>query len=63
VFNLVYKNNLASVAIWDRLGFQRAGLIPDAGRLKKADAPGEEYVDAIIFYKSFQMDTASSITE
>jgi len=56
VFNLVYKNNLASVAIWDRLGFQRVGLIPGAGKLKKADGSGEEYVDAIIFYKNFEQD-------
>ncbi|KAF8342920.1 uncharacterized protein EI90DRAFT_3143489 [Cantharellus anzutake] len=58
VFNLVYKNNLASLAIWDRLGFQRAGLIPGAGRLKKPDGSGEEYVDAIIFYKSFVQASA-----
>ncbi|PLW51254.1 hypothetical protein PCANC_04280 [Puccinia coronata f. sp. avenae] len=54
VFNLVYKNNLASIAIWDSLGFQRVGLIPKAGRLKSAPSDpdgqaneGEEYVDAI----------------
>ncbi|KAA1079313.1 hypothetical protein PGT21_007574 [Puccinia graminis f. sp. tritici] len=58
VFNLVYKNNLASIAIWDSLGFQRVGLIPNAGRLKSAtkNADGqsnedEEYVDAIVYWK------------
>jgi hypothetical protein len=42
--------------IWDSLGFQRAGLIPRAGRLKKADGSGEEWTDAIVFYKSFEKD-------
>jgi hypothetical protein len=37
--------------LWESLGFTRAGLIPKAGRLKKEG--GEEYIDAIIFYKSF----------
>ncbi|KAK0551989.1 hypothetical protein OC846_003073 [Tilletia horrida] len=58
VFNLVYVNNVASVKIWDRLGFTRAGLIPQAGRLRCAGEQGErgeeEYVDAIVFYKSFE---------
>ncbi|KZS87203.1 acyl-CoA N-acyltransferase [Sistotremastrum niveocremeum HHB9708] len=53
VFNLVYTNNAASIRLWDRLGFTRAGLIPRAGRLKTADGKGEEFVDAIIFYKRF----------
>ncbi|KAF9517610.1 hypothetical protein BS47DRAFT_1290612, partial [Hydnum rufescens UP504] len=59
VFNLVFKNNLASIAIWDRLGFQRTGLIPEAGRLKKSDGTGEEYVDAIVYYKSFVEDASA----
>jgi len=54
VFNLVYVNNIASIKLWESLGFAKAGLIPNAGRLKKeASEPGEEYVDAIIYYKSF----------
>ncbi|EFI28130.1 MPR1 [Coprinopsis cinerea okayama7 len=53
VFNLVYVNNVASVRIWDSLGFTRAGLIPGAGRLKRQDGDGEEYVDALVFYKRF----------
>ncbi|GAA5831877.1 hypothetical protein JCM11251_003918 [Rhodosporidiobolus azoricus] len=49
VFNLVYVSNVASVRIWDSLGFKRVGLIPGAGRLE-----GEEgYVDAIVFYYDF----------
>lgn len=53
VFNLVYVSNEASVRIWDGLGFQRAGLIPGAGKLKRKDGEGEEFVDAIVFFKSF----------
>lgn len=39
--------------IWERLGFAKAGLIPRAGRLRRTDGPGEEYVDAWVFYKRF----------
>ncbi|KAI0827942.1 hypothetical protein BC628DRAFT_1366368 [Trametes gibbosa] len=53
VFNLVYVNNIASVKLWERLNFEKAGRIPRAGRLKKADGPGEEYVDAWVFYRRF----------
>ena len=41
--------------LWESLGFIKAGLIPGAGRLKK-DGGGEEYVDALVFYKSFVGD-------
>lgn len=40
--------------LWERLGFSKAGLIPRAGRLRTKDGIGEEYVDAWVFYKSFQ---------
>jgi len=53
VFNLVYTNNTGSLRIWDSLGFVRAGLIPRAGRLRRDDGSGEEWVDAIIYYRSF----------
>ncbi|KAL1669000.1 acyl-CoA N-acyltransferase, partial [Schizophyllum commune] len=56
VFNLVYVNNVASIRLWERLGFTKAGRIPRAGRLKRADGNGEEYVDAWVFYKSFIED-------
>ncbi|KAG8739059.1 hypothetical protein FRC10_006216 [Ceratobasidium sp. 414] len=52
VFNLVYANNAGSLAIWDRLGFSRVGLIPKAGRLKTTE--GEAYFDAVVVYKSFE---------
>ena len=41
--------------LWEVLGFTKAGLIPNAGRLKK-EGGGEEYVDALVFYKSFVED-------
>ncbi|KAI0261251.1 hypothetical protein BC834DRAFT_483706 [Gloeopeniophorella convolvens] len=56
VFNLVYTTNVGSARIWDALGFTRAGLIPRAGRLRRADGIGEEWVDAIVYYRSFVGD-------
>ncbi|KIK67501.1 hypothetical protein GYMLUDRAFT_93300 [Collybiopsis luxurians FD-317 M1] len=53
VFNLVYANNEASIRLWERLGFTKAGRIPQAGRLRREDGKGEEYVDAWVIYKSF----------
>ncbi|KAE8153422.1 hypothetical protein BDV25DRAFT_168884 [Aspergillus avenaceus] len=44
VFNLVFANNVASIKIWDRLGFTVIGRVPGAGRL----ANSEELVDALI---------------
>lgn len=38
--------------LWERLNFSKAGLIPRAGRLKRKDGKGEEYVDAWVFYKN-----------
>ncbi|KAJ7209735.1 hypothetical protein GGX14DRAFT_551229 [Mycena pura] len=58
VFNLVYANNEASVKLWERLNFKKAGLIPKAGRLRRKDGDGEEYVDAWVIYKSFVDDEA-----
>lgn len=42
--------------LWERLGFTKAGRIPQAGRLKREDGKGEEYVDAWVVYKSFVED-------
>ena len=39
--------------LWERLGFTKAGRIPRAGRLKRKDGNGEEYMDAWVIYKSF----------
>lgn len=44
VFNLVFENNVASVKIWEKLGFRVIGRVPGAGRL----ANSEELVDALI---------------
>lgn len=54
VFNLVYANNEASMKLWLKLGFQNVGRIPEAGRLKKKDKSGEEYVDAWVVYGDFK---------
>ncbi|EST09640.1 GNAT domain protein [Kalmanozyma brasiliensis GHG001] len=52
VFNLVYVNNMASVKIWQRLGFTIVGRLPMAGLLKTEDG-GEELMDAYIIFKDF----------
>ncbi|KAL1608388.1 hypothetical protein SLS60_003329 [Paraconiothyrium brasiliense] len=54
VFNLVYASNEASVRLWTKLGFKNVGRIPDAGRLKKVDGDGEEYVDAWVVHGDFR---------
>ncbi len=46
-------DNVASLRLWDKLGFQRVGLIPKAGLLKTGPNGAEEYVDAVVVYKSF----------
>ncbi|KAL4979033.1 hypothetical protein BDW66DRAFT_116683 [Aspergillus desertorum] len=47
VFNLVFENNVASVKIWERLGFSVIGRVPGAARL----ANSETLVDALIIGK------------
>lgn len=39
--------------LWEGLNFVKAGRIPRAGRLRRKDGDGEEYVDAWVFYKDF----------
>lgn len=56
VFNLVYDTNRASVRIWEKLGFQFVGRIPQAGRLRVPGPdgrPSEAFVDAHVVYKEF----------
>lgn len=54
ILNLLFiLDNIPSLSIWDQLGFQRVGVIPKAGRLKTGPNGSEEYVDAVIIYKSF----------
>lgn len=50
VFNLVYESNVASVRIWDGLGFERIGRVPGCGRLNGS----EELVDSIVFGKKLR---------
>lgn len=53
ILNLIFiLDNIPSLSIWDQLGFQRVGVIPKAGRLKTGPNGSEEYVDAVIIYKS-----------
>ncbi|RDW78558.1 GNAT family N-acetyltransferase [Aspergillus mulundensis] len=47
VFNLVFENNVASVKIWERLGFSVIGRVPGAARLANSEA----LVDALIIGK------------
>ncbi|EGA80293.1 hypothetical protein QA23_5154 [Saccharomyces cerevisiae Lalvin QA23] len=47
IFNLVFVTNQASWKIWDKLNFQRIGLVPHAGILNGFSEP----VDAIIYGK------------
>ena len=54
MFNLVYTNNEASVRLWEKLGFQNVGRIPEAGRLRKMGEDGEEFVDAWVIYGDFR---------
>lgn len=52
VFNLVFESNVASIKIWDSLGFKRIGLVPEAGNLKGFDEPQ----NAIIFGKKLVLE-------
>lgn len=54
VFNLVYESNEASVKIWDKLGFERVGKLPSAGRLRSKSAGEDVYVDAWVIYGDFR---------
>ncbi|TKA82120.1 hypothetical protein B0A55_01813 [Friedmanniomyces simplex] len=46
VFNLVYETNVASLRIWDGLGFKRIGRVKGCGNLKSFP---DQLIDAIIF--------------
>ncbi|PPJ54693.1 hypothetical protein CBER1_06017 [Cercospora berteroae] len=46
VFNLVYETNVASLRIWDALGFKRIGRVKGCGNLKSYP---DAMIDAIIF--------------
>ena len=51
MFNLVFKDNPASIALWKSLGFEVLGTIPKAKKTKNG-----VYVDAVQFYLDFKSD-------
>ncbi|KAI5248418.1 hypothetical protein E4T42_05656 [Aureobasidium subglaciale] len=59
VFNLVYETNIASVRIWDALGFKRIGRVPGCGNLKSVD----HLVDAIIFGRDLNGEAEDYLSE
>lgn len=58
-FNLVYVNNVASVKLWQKLGFCNVGTVPKAARLSESNGGG--YVDAFQFY--YDLDSLPSVSE
>ena len=46
VFNLVYETNVASIRIWDALGFKRIGRVKACGNLRSHP---DRLIDAIIY--------------
>jgi len=49
MFNLVFASNIASIKIWQSLGFELIGRIPAAAHLKDG-----RVVDALMFYKDLE---------
>ncbi|MGF1459631.1 MAG: GNAT family N-acetyltransferase [Leptolyngbyaceae cyanobacterium] len=47
MYNLVFATNVPSLKLWESLGFQEIGRIPDGVQM-----PDGRYVDAIMLYKS-----------
>ena len=60
VFNLVYENNVASMRIWDALGFKRVGRIKGCGNLKSYP---HELVDAIIYGRELGPEAEDYVSE
>ena len=48
MFNLVFETNVVSIKLWEGLGFERIGTLPNAAKLKGCD----DYVNAFMYYKS-----------
>jgi len=57
IFNLVFATNVASIRLWDKLGFERVGTVKGAGRLKGHT----ELVDAYIY--GYQFPDPSAIPD
>jgi L-glutamate-5-semialdehyde N-acetyltransferase len=49
IFNLVFSDNYASIRLWEKLGFEKVGIVRGAGRLKGH----EDLVDAYIYGYQF----------
>lgn len=60
VFNLVYETNVASLRIWDALGFKRIGRVKGCGNLKSYP---NQYIDAIIFGRELGGDEDEYVSE
>ena len=60
VFNLVYETNVASLRIWDALGFKRIGRVKGCGNLKSFP---DQYIDAIIFGRELGSEGDEYVSE
>jgi len=60
VFNLVYETNVASLRIWDALGFKRIGRVKGCGNLKSYP---DQLIDAIIFGRELGGDDDEYVSE
>ncbi len=47
MFNLVFETNIASIRLWQSLGFEIIGRIPRAAKLEN-----EQVVEALILYRT-----------
>jgi L-glutamate-5-semialdehyde N-acetyltransferase len=53
IFNLVFATNIASIRLWEKLGFERVGVVKGAGRLKGHT----DLVDAYIYGYQFSEES------
>lgn len=60
VFNLVYETNVASIRIWEALGFKRIGRVKGAGNLRSSP---HELVDAIIYGRDLGPEGADFVSD
>ena len=54
MFNLVFETNIASIRLWESLGFETIGRIPKAAKLVDGNV-----VDALMMYKELVIDMGS----
>lgn len=60
VFNLVYETNVASIRIWDALGFKRIGRVKGCGNLRSSP---DALVDAIIYGRDLGPEGEDFVSE